>query len=60
MTGAAESVQGHADAQENAEEMDRYGITRVPVDRFHFREFKYSNLKDAIAEAKRQEARDPE
>jgi hypothetical protein len=41
-------------AQEAAE-MARYGITRVPVDYFHFREFRYSNLADALAEAIRHE-----
>ena len=40
--------------------MAKFGIARVPVDWFHFREFRYNNLKDAIAEAKRQEARDLE
>ena len=34
-------------------ELAKYGITRVPVDYFHFRGFRYTNLKDAIAEAKR-------
>ena len=50
----------HAETQEELEEMAKFGIARVPVDRFHFREFRYTNLKDAIAEAKRQEARDLE
>lgn len=40
---------------EDAEEMAKYGITRVPVDYFHYREFRYTNLKDAIAQAKRDE-----
>jgi hypothetical protein len=40
-----------------AEEMAKYGITRVPVDYFHYREFRYTNLKDAIAQAKRDEKR---
>ena len=30
------------------------GITRVPVDYFHYKEFRYTNLDDAIAEATRQ------
>ena len=38
---------------EVAEEMVKYGITRVPVDYFCYREFRYTNLKDAIAQAKR-------
>ena len=40
---------------EDANVMERYGITRVPVDYFWFREFRYTNLKDAIAQARRQE-----
>jgi hypothetical protein len=34
--------------------MTKYGITRVPVDYFHSGDFRYTNLKDAIAQAKRQ------
>ena len=41
---------------EAAEAMARYGITRVPVDYFHFKEFRYTNLDDAIAQATRQGA----
>ena len=46
---------------EAAEEMAKYGITRVPADFFHYRQYRYTNLKDAIAQAKRdqQQARDP-
>jgi hypothetical protein len=39
---------------EAAEAMAKYGITRVPVDYFHYKEFRYTNLDDAIAEAIRQ------
>ena len=35
--------------------METYGITRIPVDYFHFGGFRYTNLKDAVAEAKRQQ-----
>jgi hypothetical protein len=34
-------------------EMAKYGITRVPVDYFHYKGFRYTNLKDAVAQAKR-------
>ena len=34
-------------------EMKRCGITRIPIDYFHVGEFRYTNLKDAIAQAKR-------
>jgi|GEM_PF-1042588 len=36
-----------------AEQMRKYGITCVPVNFFHYREFRYANLTDAIAQAKR-------
>ena len=35
------------------QEMAELGITRVPVDYFHYQEFRYANLKDAIAQARR-------
>jgi hypothetical protein len=44
-----------ARSSEDIDEMAKYGITRVPVDYFHYREFRYTNLKDAIAQAKREE-----
>ena len=34
-------------------EMARYGIMRVPADRFHYREYRYGKLSDAVAQAKR-------
>jgi hypothetical protein len=37
----------------HAKTMARYGITRVPVDYYHYGTFRYTNLDDAIAEAKR-------
>ena len=37
------------------EEMKKYGIDCVPVDYFHYREFRYTSLRDAIAQAKRDE-----
>ena len=39
---------------EVAEAMAKYGIARVPVDYFHYKEFRYANLDDAIAQATRQ------
>lgn len=40
---------------EATEEMVKFGITCVAVDYFHFGEFRYTNLKDAVAQAKRQQ-----
>jgi hypothetical protein len=42
-------------SSKDAEEMAKYGITRVPIDNFHYGDFRYTNLKDAIAQAKRQQ-----
>jgi hypothetical protein len=33
--------------------MARYGITRVPAYIFHYREYRYAKLSDALAQAKR-------
>jgi hypothetical protein len=37
-----------------ADEMAKYGITRVPTDYFHYKGYRYTNLDDAIAQAKGQ------
>jgi hypothetical protein len=39
------------------QEMAQHGITRVPHDYFYYGEFRYTNLNDAIEQAKRQERR---
>jgi hypothetical protein len=36
--------------------IDRYGIIRVPADYFLYGQYRYTNLKDAVAQAKRNEA----
>lgn len=35
------------------EELDHYGIERVPADVFHWGGYRYSSARDAIAAAKR-------
>jgi kynurenine formamidase len=55
MTSADRKEASPAFSQEAAEEMVKYGITRVPVDYFHYGNFRYTNLEDAVAEAKRQQ-----
>jgi hypothetical protein len=40
---------------EAAEDMAKYGITRVPIDCFHYGDFRYTNLEDAVAQAKRKQ-----
>jgi len=36
-----------------SDEMAKHGITKKTTDQFYFGEYRYSNLKDAIAQAKR-------
>jgi hypothetical protein len=56
MSAARQS--GSATLSPEAEaEMERLGITRVPIDYFHWREFRYTNLNDAIAQAKMAQAK---
>jgi hypothetical protein len=56
MSAARQS--GSATPSPEAEaEMERLGITRVPVDYFHWQEFRYTNLNDAIAQAKMAQAK---
>lgn len=38
---------------DEAEVMAGFGITKVPADRYHYREWRYSNLEDALAQARR-------
>jgi hypothetical protein len=38
---------------EAVEQMARYGITCVQISQFRFGHYRYANLEDAIAEAKR-------
>lgn len=41
-------------AQEDAgAQMARYGITRVPADMYHYRDYRYAKLSDAVDQAKR-------
>ena len=40
---------------EAVEGVTKYGITRVPVDYFHYKQYRYTNLSDAVAQAKRDE-----
>lgn len=38
---------------DESELMARCGITRVPVNQYHYKGWRYSNLADAIAQARR-------
>ena len=37
----------------DAAEMVRYGITEKAVPQYHYREYRYSSLRDAVAQARR-------
>jgi hypothetical protein len=37
--------------------MAKYGITRIPVDNFYYREFHYTNLRDANTQSRRDKIR---
>ena len=37
--------------------MAKYGINRIPVDEFRYKAFRYSSLRDDVAQAKRDQAR---
>jgi len=53
-----ERVDSSPSTGKSTDQMARYGITRVPVDYFHFREFRYTSFADALAEARRQAEQD--
>jgi hypothetical protein len=57
MASANSSESNSAISPEANEEMEKYGITRVPVDYFHYKEYRYTNSKDAIAQAERQQSK---
>ena len=50
-----DSPQGSTDDNHasDAEEMAKYGILRVTVNYYHYGDFRYTSLKDAVAQAKR-------
>ena len=45
-----------AHTTDEAELMARFGITKVPTYRYHYRDWRYSNIDDAVAQAKRDAA----
>ncbi len=45
--------EGKAEQTALKEVLIKYGISNIPVDCFHVDGYKYSNLEDAIAQAKR-------
>ncbi len=54
MSPREEAGESRMPAQEDAgAEMACYGITRVPADMFHYRDYRYAKLGDAVGRAKR-------
>ena len=53
MSSADSDKAGLGPGSEAVKEMDEYGITCVPVYYFHYGKYRYTNLADAVAEAKR-------
>lgn len=49
------SAGGVDKADPEAAHLERYGITRVRADTYHVGGFRYGNIADAIAQAKRAE-----
>jgi len=54
MTLDKQTEAGGSVDQSRADEMTKYGITRVPIDYYYYRTFRYTNLGDAIAQAERE------
>ena len=54
MTSSKHREESPTVGQDTAEDMVKYGTTRVPTDYFHYKEYRYTSLDDAIAQAKRQ------
>ena len=59
MTSTKHDEESSPVRQDAAEQMAKYGIKRVPKDYFVYNEYRYTNLDDAIAEAKRQHLAGP-
>lgn len=53
MTDTSKDIEATVFSEQQRTEMEQLGIQHVTVDTFHVGEFRYSNLTDAIAQAKR-------
>ncbi|NWG45142.1 MAG: hypothetical protein HXY25_01165 [Alphaproteobacteria bacterium] len=58
MLQSENSVSAAPEVRSDEAETKKYGIKNLPVDCFHYRQFRYGNLNDAIAQAKRDERLD--
>ena len=48
----------NTDTTNEAELMARFGITKVPAFHYHYGDWRYSNLQDALTQARRDAASD--
>ncbi len=55
MTSSDQTTASSSFSPDETAAMAKLGIICAPVDYFYFGGFRYTNLKDAIAQAKRQE-----
>ena len=53
MTAQAPKEKAETSKKSTKDELSKYGISRVSTDHFHYENYKYTDLKDAIAQAKR-------
>jgi hypothetical protein len=53
MTTKTNKITHQAGSEPIESELSRLGITRVSQDYFHYKDYKYTDAKDAIAQAKR-------
>lgn len=53
----AHDQSGSLSDEEIKGELAKYGITCVPAEHFYYREFHYTNLRDAIAQSRRDKTR---
>ncbi len=54
MPAATPPEQSHVSDQDMEQAMRQYGITRIPTQSFEYGGYRYTNIKDAVAAARRQ------
>lgn len=59
MTPESQSDKSDETARLDTEEMALFGITSHPVVYFHYKEYRYTRLEDALAQARRTAPDDP-
>ncbi|PAX08837.1 hypothetical protein [Sphingomonas lenta] len=57
MTSSTPAEPSHVAHDDMEAALKQHGIVRVPADTFHYGGYRYTNIKDAIAEAKRHPGR---